>query len=139
MIIELPEHIENAFVRENGFYTAYAIVKDNAKHRENLLETNIRILESIQASRSGFFALNDKELDYIEFTTDKGYGHNLLIDGEDAGISFENFSNMVANSEEVRIHFAENISNTEIDKISFGELQKYLQDLKHFYETSEEE
>ena len=89
---ELPEHIQNAFKRENGFYTAYAIVKNNSKRRETVMEDNLRELQRLQPSRSGFFALYDKELEYIEFSTDKGYGHNLLINGEDAAISFEDFS-----------------------------------------------
>ncbi len=136
MITQLPEHIANAFIRENGFYTAYAIVKENTKRRKNLFETNLKTLESIQVSRSGFFALYDKELAYIEFSTDKGYGHNLLVNGEDVGISFEEFSTMIVKSEDVRKHFSENISNAEIGKISFSELQMYLQDLKQFYQTN---
>ena len=136
MITQLPEHIANAFIRENGFYTAYAIVKENTKRRKNLFETNLKTLESIQVSRSGFFALYDKELAYIEFSTDKGYGHNLLVDGEDVGISFEEFPTMIVKSEDVRKHFSENISNAEIGKISFSELQMYLQDLKQFYQTN---
>ena len=137
MIQELPEHIANAFIRENGFYTAYAIVKDNTKRRENLIEDNTKILQRLQPTRSGFFALHDKELDYIEFSTDKGYGHNLLVNGEDMGISFEDFSTMIANSQEVLNDFCQNISNIEIEKLSFSELIKYLQDLKHYYQTYE--
>jgi predicted nuclease of predicted toxin-antitoxin system len=138
MIQELPEHIVNAFKRENGFYTAYAMVKDNTIHRDNLIEDNMKILQSIQqATRSGFFALYDKELDYIEFSTDKGYGHNLLVNGEDMGISFENFSTMIANSPEILNDFCQNISNIEIEKLSFREFKQYLQDLKHFYKENE--
>ena len=108
MQTQLPEHILYAFERPNAFYTAYAMVKDNTKRRENLVEDNIKVLEALQATRSGFFALYDKELDYIEFSTDKGYGHNLLVNGEDMGISFEEFSTMIANSQEVRNDFSQN-------------------------------
>jgi len=91
------------------------LVRDSTKCREHLLEDNMRTLNNLQATRSGFFAMYDKELDYIEFSTDKGYGHNLLVNGEDMGISFEDFSTMIANSQEIRNDFCENISNVEIE------------------------
>jgi len=130
---QLPEHIANAFARENGFYTAYAIVKDNTKRRENLFEDNLKILKSIKISRFGAFYLHDKELEYIDFTTDKGSEHHMLINGEDSGLSYEEFSTMMANSPEVLNDFCQNISNIEINEISFMEFKRYLRDLKQFY------
>ena len=83
------------FNQPQGFNTHEAIKADNVANAQMSSANNMETMTALMQSRSGGFTMNDSQGMPVSFTTDKGAGNHLMMNGHDTGMPYQQFSGMM--------------------------------------------
>ena len=118
------------YVDSNGFNTMSELQQDNAAQSTMRMSSNMETMAGLAQARSGGFEMTNLEGENIAFSTDKGAGHNLMMNGNDTGMPFEKFSGMMQNPE-LAAQFSNAIDSSELsNKDVYNTTNNLLQELQ---------
>ena len=122
---------QGVFTQPTGFNTMQALQQDQVAQSQISSAGNLQTIASLSQARSGGFTMSDNQGQPVSFTTDKGAGHNLMMNGQSTGMGYQQFSSMMQNGD-MAAQFSNAISSSDINnKDAYNTTNQLLQDMNY--------
>ncbi|MDQ7062548.1 MAG: hypothetical protein Q9M43_16095 [Sulfurimonas sp.] len=126
----IPPHAQQAFTAQPMQNTTQAIAADNVANAQMSSANNLQTIASLSEARSGGFMMQDAFGQMASFTTGKGEGNNLMMNGQDTGMPYQQFSQMMQDPN-MGATFSNALSSSDLsNKDVYNTTNSILQDMR---------